>query len=333
MTQERHVALLERQPLAGRDADLQLYDIEPGDHLGHRVFDLQPRVHLDEVELVFFIQKLERAGAHVADLAARLGTAFGDPQSRARVEQRRRRLFDHLLVAALHRALAVAEVYHILVLVGDHLDLDVPRILQVFLHVDGGIAECGLRFGPRGLHRVEQRSLGVHHAHAAPAAAAGGLDDHRVADLARDPDDLLGLFRQRAVDAGHHRHAGLLHRVLGTHLVAHQADGFGPGADEHEAALLDAFGEIGVLGEKAVAGMDRFGVGHFGGADDGGDIEIALRRRGRPDAHRLVGELHVLGFGIGLGVDDDGLDAHFTAGALDAQRDFAAVGDKEFFKH
>ena len=38
---ELDVALLERQPLAGGDADLLLDDVDAGDHLGDRVLDLQ----------------------------------------------------------------------------------------------------------------------------------------------------------------------------------------------------------------------------------------------------------------------------------------------------
>jgi hypothetical protein len=30
---------------------------------------------------------------------------------------------------------------------------------------------------------------------------------------------------------------------------------------------------------------------------------------------------------------DDRLDAHFAAGALDAQRNFTTIGDEDFFKH
>jgi hypothetical protein len=37
-------------------------------------------------------------------------------------------------------------------------------------------------------------------------------------------------------------------------------------ADEDEAALLDALGEVGVLGQEAVAGVDGLGVGHLGRA-------------------------------------------------------------------
>ena len=34
------------QGQAGRDQDLPLDEVDAGDHLGHRVLDLQPRVHL-----------------------------------------------------------------------------------------------------------------------------------------------------------------------------------------------------------------------------------------------------------------------------------------------
>ena len=147
------VALLERQLLARGDADLRLHDVDAGDHLGHRMLDLHPRVHLDEVELVLLEQELERAGAAIADLAAGLGAALADARLRSRIDQRCRRFFDDLLMAPLHRAVAVAQVHRVLVLVGQHLDLDVARILQKFLQVDGGIAERGLRFAARHASR------------------------------------------------------------------------------------------------------------------------------------------------------------------------------------
>ena len=74
-------------------------------------------------------------------------------------------------------------------------------------------------------------------------------------------------------------------------------------------------------------------IGDFGRADDGRNVQIALAGRCRPDAYRFVGQLDVLGLGVGLGMNGHGLDAHFPAGALDAQGDFAAVCNKNFFKH
>jgi hypothetical protein len=79
--------------------------------------------------------------------------------------------------------------------------------------------------------------------------------------------------------------------------------------------------------------VDRFGVRDFGRADDRRHAQVALRRLRRADADRFVGQLHVLGVLVGFGVDDDRLDAHFAAGALDTQRDFTTVGDEDFFKH
>ena len=49
--------------------------------------------------------------------------------------------------------------------------------------------------------------------------------------------------------------------VFAAHLVAHQPDVLGRGADEGEAVLLDRRCEIGVLGEKSEPGMDRVGAG------------------------------------------------------------------------
>ena len=233
----------------------------------------------------------------------------------------------------LHRAVAIAQIQRILVLVGKHLDFDVPRFLQVFLHVHRGIAEGRLRFGARGIDRMNQCCFGMHDAHAAAAAAARRLDDHRVTDLPCDLDDFFGVFGQRAVHARHHRYAGLFHRVFRADLVAHQTDGFSPGPDEGETALLDPFGEVGVFRKEAVAGMDGLGIGHLGGTDDRRDIEVTAAGLRGPDAYRLVGKTHVFGLGIRFGMHDHGLDAHFAAGALDAQCNFAAVGYENFVEH
>jgi hypothetical protein len=90
-----HVGLRQRQLLAGGHADHQLDQVEAGDALGDRVLDLQPRVHLQEVErLVLADDELHRAGALVVHglgerhglLAHRLarrrrGTATAPPRS------------------------------------------------------------------------------------------------------------------------------------------------------------------------------------------------------------------------------------------------------------
>ena len=49
-------------------ADTLLHQVDPGHHLGHAVLDLDPRVHLDEVEIaVGREQELHRADVRIAD--------------------------------------------------------------------------------------------------------------------------------------------------------------------------------------------------------------------------------------------------------------------------
>ncbi len=97
-----------------------------------------------------------------------------------------------------------------------------------------------------------------------PPPPATALISTGKADLVGELDR-LGLAADRPVAAGNGRDAELPGRGLGDDLVAHQADMLGRRADEDEAVLLDHLGEVGVLGQEAVAGMDRLGAGDLGG--------------------------------------------------------------------
>ena len=61
--------------VAGGGADLLEDQVDVGDHLGHRMLDLDARVHLDEIELAVLVQELDGADAEIFDLAHRLGDA------------------------------------------------------------------------------------------------------------------------------------------------------------------------------------------------------------------------------------------------------------------
>ena len=174
-------------------------------------------------------------------------------------------------------------------------------------------------------------SLCLHDAHAAPAAAGRRLQNHRIADLLRQFQRFLGRL-QHPRRSRQHRHARLAHERAGLLLHAHQRITSGPGTDELDAGRLADFGEVRVLAQEAVARMDRVDVGDLGRADDRRNVQVAAGALGRSDADRLVGEAHVRGVAVGLGIDGDGLNPQFLAGANDANRDFAAVGDEDLFK-
>jgi hypothetical protein len=114
------------------------------------------------------------------------------------------------------------------------------------LEVDVGRAErrAGLLLRLRQLGR---QILGpVDHAHAAPAAARGGLEDDGVADPGGQLERLFGALED-SLRAGQYRHAHFPHEGPGALLHPHQPDHLGPGPDELDARGFANLGEAGVL--------------------------------------------------------------------------------------
>ena len=173
----------------------------------------------------------------------------------------------------------------------------------------------------------------MYHAHALATTSAGRLDQYRVTDAGGEFDVAVVVLRERSVGTGHTGHTGLFHGMDGGDLVAHEADGLGARADEDETALFHAFGEVGVFRQEAVARVDGDGVGHFRRTDDRGHIQVAVLGGGRPDAHRLIGELDVFSVAVSHRVQAHGLDAEGATRPLDTQGDFAAIGYDNFFNH
>ena len=92
------------------------------------MLDLQPRVHLEEIEAAVLVeQELDGAGVGVADRAATSGSRGGDRRASVASTDRRRALLEHLLVTPLDGALALDERHDRAVLVAEQLDLDVAR--------------------------------------------------------------------------------------------------------------------------------------------------------------------------------------------------------------
>ena len=164
------------------------------------------------------------------------------------------------------------------------------------------------------------------------AAAERGLDGHRPAELLTEGDD-LGVGRQELDGAGNARHAGVLRRDATRHLVAHHVDGLGRGTDEHDAAVGDGAGEVGVLGEEAVAGVHAVGTAPLDHIEDGLGVEVALGGCLATQRIRLVGQPDVEGVAVELGVDRHGGDPELLAGTDDTDSDFAPVGDEDLLEH
>ena len=106
-----------------------------------------------------------------------------------------------------------------------------------------------------------------HHPHSAAAATGGCLHQHRkVGHLAR-----VGPGRQ-------HRHPGLGEQCLRVHFGPHGRDRLRGRSDPGQSRIHDCGGEVGVLGQKAVAGVHRVGTGPQRARDDQLTVEIGVAR-------------------------------------------------------
>ena len=318
--------------VAGGDADLLDDEVDVGDHLGHRMLDLDAGIHFDEVELAVLVEEFDGADAEIFDLAHRLGDRFADRVAHGGVERRRGAFLPDLLVAPLQRAVALAEMDGAAFAVAEHLDFDVARPLQIFFQINRVVAERGLRLGARHGEARRQLVLGADQLHAAATAARGRFEHQRESDVARQAKR-LGVRADAAVGAGNDRNAELLSGALGRDLVAHQADVLGPRPDEVHVMLAEDFGKARILRQKAVAGMHGVGAGDLAGREQRRNIEVAVLGRRRPDADAFVGEAHMHGVFVRGRMDRDGRNAKLLAGAQHPQRDFPTVGDQDFVEH
>ncbi len=234
-------------------------------------------------------------------------------------------------MAALQRAFALVERDHVAVRIAEHLDLDVARPRDVFLKEQRIVAERSLRLARRACERVLDLACRLDAPHAPPAAAGGRLDQNGIADALRCvPHRRSALIG--AVIARHDRHAGGLHARFRLRLRSHQADGLRRRPHEYQPRVGAGLRERGVLGEKPVAGMHRLGARLARGRDDRGDVEIAVLRGRRADAHRLVRERDVHRIAIGLREHRHRAQPHALCRAHDAAGDLAAIGDQELME-
>ncbi len=321
---------------------------------------LEPRVHLHEVKIanpharlrlaaprggarllgaarrsarpVLLADELDGAGTDVVHGARRGHGGLAHLAAALLGHAGRRRLFEHLLVAALHRAVALEQVDAVAVRVEEHLDLDVARALHVALDQHGVVAEAVDRLALAGRQRRVELLAGQHHAHALAAAAGARLDQHRVADAVGLAPEQRRILVGRVV-AGHEPHAGLFHQLLGLGLQAHRADRRRRRADERDARVGAGLRELLVLAEEAIARVDGLRTGRLGRLDDAFPAQVAVARRGLADAHGLVAGGHVAGVGVGVGIDGDALDAQAARGRRDSAGNLAAVGDQDLGEH
>src|SRR5690348_3473256 len=105
------------------------------------MLDLDARIHLDEEELAVLEQELDGAGALVAELRDGAGRDLAELRALRRIEGGRGCLLEHLLMRALQRAVALADVDDAALAVAEDLHLDVTGMTEVALEINLRVGE------------------------------------------------------------------------------------------------------------------------------------------------------------------------------------------------
>ena len=175
------IGLVQAKTVAAGDRDLLGDQVHAGDDLGHRMLDLDPRVHLEEIKRLLLVdEELHRAGAAIGKA---LREAYGGLVETATQEfgqSGRGRFLDQFLIATLDRAVPLAQVDHASCAIAENLHLDVAPACDEALEVYARISKggSGLRGGERNRGRQLRQPLDPLHASA--TAAANRLDEQRA---------------------------------------------------------------------------------------------------------------------------------------------------------
>ncbi len=318
--------------------ELSLDEVDAGHLLGHGVFHLNAGIALDEEVLAGFgrDQEFHGPGVDVARGARQLGRIGEDPLAQRLVEPRRRRHLDDFLVAELHRAIALVEVDHVAVRVGEDLYLDVSRPPDESLQEHRAVAEGRLRLALAAGERFGH-FLGISYdAHPATASARRRLEHDRVAELACQ---LRRFFRRRQrLDApGHDGDAERAREAARPYLVAEEAEHGGGRTDEDQAFGCARGGELGVLCQESITRVNGITAARLGGPEQHAGVEVRSDRVTaaapvRHDLSRLGGVAGMQRERVDRSVHADGLHTERRRRLGDAYGDLAPVAYQNAFQ-
>ena len=323
-----NILLNQSERLAGGDTELLLHQVEPGNHLRYRMLHLEPRVHLEEVEIARLVgDELDRSRRDVVHRTGQRHGLCAHCGASLLVQKRARGLLDHFLVAPLDGAFALAEMDHVPRSVGEDLNLHMARILDEALDEHPPVSERGLRLMDGRADARGELILRPHQPHALSTAAGGRLYHHGIADV---PGGGLGTRRSpyRVLGAGNHGHARFYRDTARGDLVAHGGDGSGRRPDEDDTRPFERLDERRVLRKEAVAGMHRLRTGAPGRVDQRLHVQVALRRRRGADGDRFVRHSRMESAFVRLRVDRDRRDTEAPGRAHDPAGDLPPVGNQ-----
>ena len=170
------------------------------------------------------------------------------------------------MIAALHRAVALAECDDLAHAVAEYLHLDVTRLLDVTLQEDAAAAEILLSETLDAIERSRKLGFVLDESHADAAAARGAFQHDRVADAMRLAARLLEIRKQAA--PRQERSARASGDLSGDVFGAEVPNLRRRRADECDIRVLAGLSKARPFTQKAVAGVNGFGAAGVCGSNE-----------------------------------------------------------------
>ena len=130
------------------------------------------------------------------------------------------------------------------------------------------------------------------HPHTASTASCYRLDHYRVANFFRHLERVV-FIRNDVVASRGNRHTGFTRVLARQILVAHLAHGAGWRPDKVNVAAFAHLGEVRVLCQESITGVDRIDIPHLRCTHDAIDFQITFRARRRANTDCFICQLHV----------------------------------------
>src|SRR3989338_6913003 len=150
------------------------------------------------------------------------------------------------------------------VFIAQNLDLNMPRLLDIFLDINIGIAEIRLSLSLGSHQPRSQTDVIVANPHTFTAASGSSLDDNRITYALGNFYRLI-LILYGGQTPGHYRDSAFTHGLAGLHFITHKTDIFRGRPDKGYPAGFADFGKMGILGQEAVTRMYGIHIGYLGG--------------------------------------------------------------------
>ena len=184
MAARRDGKRVQRLHLLRAQPDHPFDDIDTRDEFGNAMLNLQTGIHFQEIHLLGkrVVEELNGSGGAIPNGRHKARRPVCNAQPHRQWQVGRRGFFHYLLVAPLHRTIAITQYDNLAHTIAEHLNFDVPGARNIAFQIDARVAEAAFRHSHYGGECLIELRWVLAHRHADAAATCAALQHHGKAD-------------------------------------------------------------------------------------------------------------------------------------------------------